>query len=212
MSAIPVPVQSSNIASIGYDPDQQLLVINFHNGGSYIYKDVPPDVHQGFYSAESIGSYFHRRIKGVYEYERLPDGTALPELPEAMTFKQIQEEAYRNAAAHGFYKDAPAADDPIWLSNRLMLMVSELAEALEEIRGSMPVSISYYLTETGARECLPHDAPATTKPEGFASELADAIIRIADCAESLGLDLGAVVRQKMLYNRTRPHRHGGKSL
>ena len=50
------------------------------------------------------------------------------------------------------------------------------------------------------------------KPEGFASELADVVIRVADVCGRLGLDLEAAVVEKMTYNATRPRRHGGKVL
>lgn len=47
----------------------------------------------------------------------------------------------------------------------------------------------------------------------------DAAMRIALCmaeimawADSEGLDMDAIIREKMAYNRTRPYRHGGKLL
>lgn len=40
----------------------------------------------------------------------------------------------------------------------------------------------------------------------------DCIIRILDWAGKEGLDMDAIIREKMEYNRTRPYRHGGKVL
>ena len=48
------------------------------------------------------------------------------------------------------------------------------------------------------------------KPEGFPTELADVVIRVGDLAGRLGIDLAAVIGEKMAYNITRPYRHGGK--
>ena len=48
------------------------------------------------------------------------------------------------------------------------------------------------------------------KPEGLPSEIADVLIRACDSAGALGIDLDAVLRQKLDYNRGRPYRHGGK--
>ena len=48
------------------------------------------------------------------------------------------------------------------------------------------------------------------KPEGFNIEMADAVIRIADLMEALGLNLEAAIKLKHNYNKTRPYRHGGK--
>lgn len=61
-----VPVQSSNIVSIGYDQGDFILEIEFHGGRVYQYLSVQPEVHQGLMSAHSIGSYFHQNIKGRY--------------------------------------------------------------------------------------------------------------------------------------------------
>lgn len=48
------------------------------------------------------------------------------------------------------------------------------------------------------------------KPHGFAIECADVIIRMLDSTTAWGIDIDAAVAVKMEYNRTRPHRHGGK--
>lgn len=42
-------------------------------------------------------------------------------------------------------------------------------------------------------------------------ELADIVIRVCDLAQELGIDLGEAVVAKMAYNKTRPHKHGGKA-
>lgn len=64
-------VSSSNVASIGYDENYQILYIRFHNGSLYEYKGVPVGEFQGLMSASSVGSYLHRNIKNLYPYERL---------------------------------------------------------------------------------------------------------------------------------------------
>lgn len=46
------------------------------------------------------------------------------------------------------------------------------------------------------------------KPEGFPIELADAVIRIMDLAERLGIDLAEMINLKMAYNSTREYMHG----
>lgn len=46
------------------------------------------------------------------------------------------------------------------------------------------------------------------KPEGLPSELADIVIRVADFAEHLGIDLEEEIRVKAAYNETRPPKHG----
>lgn len=109
---------------------------------------------------------------------------------------EIAAAAYKNSAAHGFWDDAPEYEIllPQYLAAKIALIHSEASEALEELR-KKTVLTQVFLTPEG-------------KPEGFASELADIIIRVADLAGYLGIDLDNVVADKMAYNATRKMRHG----
>ena len=66
-----IAVSSSNVGSVGYDDNLQILYIRFLNGSLYIYKGVPAGEFQGLLNAASVGSYLHRNIKNIYPYERL---------------------------------------------------------------------------------------------------------------------------------------------
>ena len=71
----------------------------------------------------------------------------------------------------------------------LMLVVSELAEAME-----------------GDRKCLMDDKLPTR--DMFEVELADACIRIFDMAGGFNLDLGGAIQEKLEYNKARAdHTH-----
>ena len=59
-------ITSSNIKSVGYDKDSQILEIEFNNGNTYQYIDVSSHVYQSFLDAESKGKFFHKNIKNVY--------------------------------------------------------------------------------------------------------------------------------------------------
>lgn len=61
-------VESSNLASVGYDADNQILEIEFHHGGVYQYFDVPFSVYEGIKEAASKGQYLAQHIKGYYRY------------------------------------------------------------------------------------------------------------------------------------------------
>ena len=56
-------VESSNLASIGYDAENEILEIEFNHGGVYQYFDVPENVYDELMDADSHGQYFDRNIK-----------------------------------------------------------------------------------------------------------------------------------------------------
>lgn len=56
-------VSSSNLRSVGYDEDTEILEIQFHHGGIYQYQRVPQEVYDQLMAASSKGSYFDRVIK-----------------------------------------------------------------------------------------------------------------------------------------------------
>ena len=48
------------------------------------------------------------------------------------------------------------------------------------------------------------------KPEGMVVELADAVIRILDVCEAMGLPIEAAIDAKSAYNTGREYKHGGR--
>lgn len=65
-------VSSSNLASVGYDAENEILEIEFNHGGVYQYYDVPESVYRGLMSASSHGQYFDRNIKKAgYRYHQV---------------------------------------------------------------------------------------------------------------------------------------------
>lgn len=64
------PVESSNIAAVGYDNVQNALLIKFKgNEKVYVYLGVPVETYQLMMAADSIGSFYARHIKKVYQSE-----------------------------------------------------------------------------------------------------------------------------------------------
>lgn len=103
-----------------------------------------------------------------------------------------------------------------FLLARIALMHSELSEALEEARVGGDLTSVYVEFEDSFNskvriEYEPIMPPEPgRKPVGFATELADCIIRILDTCAALGIDIDEAVSLKAAYNKTRPFRHGGK--
>jgi len=59
-------VMSSAIKTIGYDTHEKEMWITFNHGGTYSYPEVPFKEFKAFAKADSIGKYYHNRIKGRY--------------------------------------------------------------------------------------------------------------------------------------------------
>ena len=66
-----VPVQSTNIRSVGYDPETRTMQVQFSHGGLYSYSNVDPGVHQALVEAPSVGAHFTLNIRNNYAGERI---------------------------------------------------------------------------------------------------------------------------------------------
>lgn len=71
MKVIPHPVTSSNIQQVGHQNAD--LFITFNSGGTYRYDGVQESVFEEMLAAESVGKFFHARIKGQFPYSKLSD-------------------------------------------------------------------------------------------------------------------------------------------
>lgn len=113
-------------------------------------------------------------------------------------FKRVQNRMYKISAEHGFhdndYSTFFETERNAQLAQRLMLTVSELGEALEAVRHNNP--------------------PDSHIPKftGLEAELADAVIRIMDLAETANCRLAEAIIAKATYNNKRPKMHGGKKF
>ncbi len=65
-----IPVNSSNVVSVGYDEANLEVHVRFLNGSLYVYKGVPVHEFENLNTAPSVGSYLHRNYKNIYPYER----------------------------------------------------------------------------------------------------------------------------------------------
>lgn len=110
--------------------------------------------------------------------------------PNGRTIASWQRRIHVYAVDKGWWDDRHKWVVPV----KVALMHSELSEALEAWR---------------TKRC---DAWVDNgKPEGFPVELADCVIRILDVCEYLGIDLETHMAAKHAFNKTRPHKHGGKA-
>jgi len=101
-------------------------------------------------------------------------------------FDELAEEIHKNAVDKGFW-DRIA--DPIFLAKQMMMIVSEVSEAMEAVRKEMD-------------------------PEQISDEFADIIIRTLDLyagmveAGYVTKSLDYAIKEKMERNTHRPKKHG----
>jgi NTP pyrophosphatase (non-canonical NTP hydrolase) len=107
----------------------------------------------------------------------------------AKTFNDMQTAVHNTALEKGWWEKDRSGGELI------ALIHLEVSEALEAIRVGNPPSQKLDGKFTQAEE-----------------ELADVIVRIMDMAEYHGWNIAGAVLAKAEYNKTRPHRHGGKLL
>lgn len=65
------PVQSSNIASVGYEESTETLEVEFSDGNVYQYQGVPKHIYEQLVSAPSVGQFFHFNIRNSFPYMRI---------------------------------------------------------------------------------------------------------------------------------------------
>ena len=64
-------LDSSSLASAGYDPAAHVLEVEFRNGGVYQYLDVDDHEYDDFQDAESKGRYLNTEIKPDHPARKL---------------------------------------------------------------------------------------------------------------------------------------------
>lgn len=125
---------------------------------------------------------------------------------KSLDLAKFSEEVHQVAKDHGWWEKGHKS--PL---ECMALMVSEIAEAMEEVRKPENRCYIYQLQEGTD---FPIVTPASDrwradlKPEGEAVELADCILRILDYAEFHKLPLMEALQLKHEFNKTRPHKHG----
>lgn len=137
------------------------------------------------------------------------------------TLRELANDSYRVSKDHGFHE---SSETPETIPTKLMLIVSEISEALESYRDPRAddmVKVSAEVVEgLLLGEGPEYDASFEVlndvyeqwkhKPKGFDIEIADTFIRLFDLVGWKGIDIDAAIERKQAYNETRPHMHGGR--
>jgi hypothetical protein len=71
-----VPIKSTSLVAIGYDPSTMTLRVKFRNGGLYDYYDVARAVYDGLLASQPHPwSAWGRHITSSYRYQRVDGGS-----------------------------------------------------------------------------------------------------------------------------------------
>ncbi len=127
-----------------------------------------------------------------------------------MDIKKTAEEIHRVSVVKSFW------DTQRNFGELLMLCTSELSEALEADRKGKHADIPAYnagisstIGEKGSAGAFKSEFEEHIK-DTVEDEIADAVIRLLDLSEGLGIDLEWHIKQKMRYNEGRPILHNKK--
>lgn len=116
-----------------------------------------------------------------------------------MEIKKLIKEIHKNAVEKGFWETDITVHELIMteklrkalknalVSQKIMLTVSELGEAIEALR-----------TDNHGYE----------KKDTFEDEICDSIIRLFDICDGLNIDIERQIKWKMQYNKSRKNKHG----
>jgi hypothetical protein len=66
-----IPLRSSNLRGLDYNPNTATLTVIFRNASAYLYFRVPPKIVHGLLKAESHGGFFHQHIRDRFSYRRI---------------------------------------------------------------------------------------------------------------------------------------------
>jgi len=65
------PVSSSNIAKVGFKPEEKELYVEFNSKTVYKYEGVSQEKHDEMVKADSVGCYFNKHVKKFYPYTKV---------------------------------------------------------------------------------------------------------------------------------------------
>lgn len=75
------PIDSSNIISIGYAPEREMLAVEFKSRAIFHYRGVSLELMTAFYCAPSRGTFYAKHIKGKFSAQKMTgpcDNCAIP--------------------------------------------------------------------------------------------------------------------------------------
>ena len=115
---------------------------------------------------------------------------------DTKSLNELSKKIHQDNVERGFY------DEQREVGTNLMLVVSELGEAIEADRKCKHANLEAY-------ELAPTEISFKTYiKDTFEDEIADTFIRLFDLCGLYGIDIEKHIETKLAYNRTRGYKHG----
>lgn len=67
-----IPVASTSISGVGYDPEARELYVKFRPSGTYVYSGVSEFVFRHLLMAPSKGEFINQEVRDAFEFRKLP--------------------------------------------------------------------------------------------------------------------------------------------
>lgn len=108
-----------------------------------------------------------------------------------------------------FTKEQARAVQNAFISQKLMLITTEVGEAMEALRDNKysPISLDRHYDEIMEHQDFKELFENQIK-NSFEDEIADSIIRLLDLCGGLNIDIQKHIDLKLQYNKTRGYKHG----
>jgi NTP pyrophosphatase (non-canonical NTP hydrolase) len=140
-----------------------------------------------------------------------------------MNIDELKKTSHEIAIKKGFWHDFEIANNQksekegqifkdLFISQKLLLIVSELTESMESLRKSRTYQGDSALIKELCEQS--ENQPNLFQmrfihhvKDTFEDELADTFIRLADLCEKMNIDIESFIKMKMAFNSMRPEKH-----
>jgi len=140
-----------------------------------------------------------------------------------MKIEDLKKNAHKIAVEKGFWEDYDIANNlesereqkiyrDLFISQKLLLAVSELTESMEAIRKDRSYNGTKELLDELVEQSESNPNLFQMRfihhvKDTFEDELADTFIRLAELCEKMDIDIEKYIQMKMVFNSMRPPKH-----
>jgi NTP pyrophosphatase (non-canonical NTP hydrolase) len=140
-----------------------------------------------------------------------------------MNIDELKKKSHEIAVEKGFWQDYEIVNKQqsdkekqifkdLFISQKLLLMISELTESMESLRKTRRYEgddnlITDLCNQSEENPQLFQMRFIHHVKDTFEDELADTFIRLADLCEKMNIDIDSFIKMKMSYNSMRPEKH-----